>query len=358
MCSRVRQVLLVTVAVVPMVAAWAGGEVVRAPSFMIESTARQRVVAVLGFSIHCPDLVAREWSLAVAAAPELPSQSHVKTTLTPTGVAVREAGALNRGMLTLRLPVKKKDDSTRLSVQVTYEATLHARTLRPAAGGEAGKPLRLSSADRERFTAERGDCDFKHERFKKWLKDEGLQRGRDEGDLDFARRAFLTLRQKLTYEYRDEMDRKASTVCFDGKSDCGGLAGLLVAVLRSNGVPARTLYGRWAQSAVPNDRINQTPYYQWHVKAECFADGVGWVPMDLSAGIVFDRSAEGLRFFGQDAGDFLTFHVDTHLQVNSGLFGLQTISNMQGPAWWAAGQGSTKPVRIEQSWSVKAEPQK
>lgn len=294
----------------------------------------------------------------MAAAPELPSQTQVKTSLTPPGVSVREAGPLNRGLLMLRVPVKKKEDPTRLSVQVTYEATLHARTLKPLAVGEAGKPPRLSSADRERYTAERGDYDFKHPRFKKWLREEGLVRTRDESDLDFARRAFLTLRQKLSYEYRDEMDRKASTVCFDGKSDCGGLAGLLVAVLRSNGIPARTLYGRWAQSAVPNDRLQQTPYYQWHVKAECFAEGVGWVPMDLAAGMVFDKSAEGLRFFGQDTGDFLTFHVDTHLQVNSELFGVQTINNLQGPVWWAAGQGSTKPVRIEQSWSVKAEPQK
>jgi transglutaminase-like putative cysteine protease len=327
-----------------------------ADSWRVIVIPRQRIVAVIDYAIHCPDLEAREWTVFAAAAPELPGQTQVKSTLSPAGVALRERGPLGRGLLRLRWPVRTRDEAKRLAVTVTYEATLHRRSLQFGKGDAVGSSPRLSASDRERFCSERGDYDFKHPRFKQWLRDHSLLRRHGEHDVDLARRAFLTLRQLLTYDYREEMDRKASTVCFDGKSDCGGLAGILVAVLRANGIPARTLYGRWARSAVPNDRINLTPYYQWHVKAEFFAHGAGWVPVDLAAGIVLDKSQEGLRYFGHDDGDFLTLHVDSQVQIDTGAFGIQTLENLQGPAWWVQGKGSLRPTRIEQNWTVRSEP--
>lgn len=325
-------------------------------AWQVIATPRQRIVAVIDYAIHCPDLEAREWTVFAAAAPELPGQTQVKSTLAPGGVALRERGPLGRGLLRLRCPVRTRDEAKRLAVTVTYEATLQRRSLQPVKGDAVVSPPQLSASDRERFLLDRGDYDFKHPRFKQWLKEKSLLRKRGEHDVDLARRVFLALRQHLTYDYREEMDRKASTVCFDGKSDCGGLAGILVAVLRANGIPARTLYGRWAKSATPNDRLNLTPYFQWHVKAECFAHGVGWVPLDLAAGIVLDKSQEGLRYFGHDDGDFLTLHVDSQLQVDTGAFGLQTLENLQGPAWWVQGKGSLRPTRIEQNWTVRSEP--
>lgn len=332
----------------------AGGE--PAGPWQVVATPRQRIVAVIDYAIHCPDLEAREWTVFAAAAPDLPGQTQVKSTMSPSGVSLRERGPLGRGLLRLRWPVRTKDEAKRLAVTVTYEATLHRRSLQPVKGEAANSPPRLSAAERERFSAEHGDYDFKHPRFKQWLKEHSLLRRPGEQDVDLARRVFLTLRRQLSYDYREEMDRRASTVCFDGKSDCGGLAGILVAVLRANGLPARTLYGRWARSAVPNDRINLTPYYQWHVKAEFFAHGTGWVPVDLAAGIVLDQSPEGLRYFGHDDGDFLTLHVDSQLQVDAGAFGRQTLDNLQGPAWWVQGKGSLRPTRIEQNWTVRSEP--
>ncbi|MBV9124563.1 MAG: transglutaminase domain-containing protein [Planctomycetes bacterium] len=171
--------------------------------------------------------------------------------------------------------------------------------------------------------------------------------------MDFARRVFLAIRSGFSYEYRLGMDWRASAVAQARKSDCGGLSILFVSIMRANGIPARTLYGRWAASARPADQLSGAPYYQTHVKAEFFGNGVGWVPVDVASAILHDRSREGLRYFGQDAGDFLTFHVDPNLLLDTGLFGMQPLHNLQTPAWWLRGSGTLEPRSTSEDWQVR-----
>src|SRR5207253_3603258 len=131
------------------------------------------------------------------------------------------------------------------------------------------------------FLADYGDCDYKGDAFQQWLKTVDLTRKKDESDLDYARRAFLVIRAQFRYEFKAEMKRKVSVVCTAGKSDCAGLSMLYVAALRAHGIPARTLYGRWAKSTQPEAKLDGLVYSQWHVKAEFFAAGIGWVPADI-----------------------------------------------------------------------------
>src|SRR5205085_6623815 len=116
-------------------------------------------------------------------------------------------------------------------------------------------------------------------------------------------------------------------------SDCGGLSMLLVAALRAGGVPARTLYGRWAESAKPGEKADDQPFLQWHVKAEFYATGIGWVPVDMASGILHDKSPEGLEFFGKDPGNFLTIHVDPNMMVDTKVDGQKTLMGLQRPAF-------------------------
>ena len=180
-----------------------------------------------------------------------------------------------------------------------------------------------------------------------------MRRAREESDLAFARRVFLDLRAACRYEYTARMDRRASAVCKAGKSDCGGLSALLVATLRANGVPSRVLFGRWASSAVAAATLGGLPYYQTHIKAEFFAAGIGWVPVDLASGILHDRSRRGLAYFGNDPGDFLTFHIDPSLDLDTHIFGRQTVTCLQVPAYWASGPGSFEGQSIKEEWEVK-----
>jgi transglutaminase-like putative cysteine protease len=148
------------------------------------------------------------------------------------------------------------------------------------------------------------------------------------------------------------MNRHASAVCKAGKSDCGGLSELMVTILRGNDIPARTLVGRWALSSKSKDLVGKLPYYQTHVKAEFFAAGVGWVPVDVSSALQ-DEKGDGLSCFGRDPGDFLTMHVNPKLRVDSIHFGKQDVDIMQGPAFWVFGRGSAEPTETHEKWEVR-----
>ena len=66
------------------------------------------------------------------------------------------------------------------------------------------------------------------------------------------------MRSHFSYEFVPGRDLHATYVCKDGQSDCGGLSCAMVAVLRANGVPARLLQGRWAQSQTTGDKASHS----------------------------------------------------------------------------------------------------
>ena len=149
------------------------------------------------------------------------------------------------------------------------------------------------------------------------------------------------------------MDRHASFVCQHDSADCGGMSILYVATLRANQVPARVLFGRWAKSAVAGATLQGAPYHQQHIKSEFFAQGIGWVPADLSRAVTADKSPEGLRHFGYDSGEFLTVHVDPDLEFNSGLFGTRTLPYLQSFHYYARGDGKLSHLKCDLDWQVE-----
>src|SRR5262249_51836323 len=150
---------------------------------------------------------------------------------------------------------------------------------------------------------------YKSAGFRQWLERSGLRRSPDEGEIQFAWRAF----QKIVEEELDYSSDggAASEVVRQGKGQCCAFAFVYASALRANQIPARILVGRCAESARP--RNNQT-----HVKTEFFAKGVGWVPADPAFGV-----------FGEDEGDFLTFHIDPDLEVPTQVLGKKAVEAMQ-----------------------------
>jgi transglutaminase-like putative cysteine protease len=153
------------------------------------------------------------------------------------------------------------------------------------------------------------------------------------------------------------MDRHASQVCQAGRSDCGGLCLLFCSILRSQGVPARCLVGRWATSAKPGAKAGAATFFQQHVKAEFYVEHVGWVPLDCSSAILHDKSPEGLRFFGHDPGDFLVLHLDPELEVDTLHFGRKKLNWLQGVDYWVTGDGTLEGCTKKEDWVVEALPQ-
>jgi transglutaminase-like putative cysteine protease len=327
-----------------------------ATTYTLETHEAKRIEATLTYAARYDQLQAREWIVFVAQAPETSGQKKVKTRVEPKGDSITERGEFKRALLLVRIPAKTVALSEGFRVRVIYEATLYARKLVPVAA-DAKQPAapELPEKVRKAALAAAGDIDHETPAFRQWLKEEKLTRGPKETDLDFARRGFLALRGKFKYEFRNNgaMDRLASSVCKSSGSDCGGLSALFAAVMRASGVPARELVGRWARSDDPAETLGSEPYHQWHIKAEFFAKGIGWVPVDLASGVLHDKSAEGLRFFGDDPGDFLTFHLDTDLEVDTIHFGRKTVHNLQRPAYWVSGKGSADKPVVTEEWKVK-----
>jgi transglutaminase-like putative cysteine protease len=327
------------------------------PAYVLETADVRRVEAVLTYTVRCDGVRAREWIVFAAQAPELPGQTKVESRLEPGGAAAKEHSPLKRPVLVARVAARSRDLETTIPIRITYQATLRSRKLKPLATG-ADPPKVEAPGDREREAAlaARGEIDYKSEAVQAWLKERRLSRAKDESDVDFARRVFRDVRANFRYEYKPDADSHASAVCRAGRSDCGGLSALFVAALRANGVPARTLYGRWATSAKEGDKLGDVPYYQAHVKAEFYAEGVGWVPVDVASGILHDRSTEGLAYFGNDRGDFLTFHVDPDLELDTRAFGRERVSGLQVPAHWVVGKGKLEGTTAEEGWEVKKLP--
>jgi transglutaminase-like putative cysteine protease len=321
------------------------------PRYAIESKPARRVEATLGLAISAPRLKAEEWDVFVPKLPVLPCQSAVGSTARPGGREVAEGSPRRQPVLEVIVGATTDELAKALSVEARYTATLIARRLverKPGSPPPKVTPLTAS----ERVLSLRASAehfDFETPGFRAWLADRGLARVEGEPDVDYARRVFLVIKKEFSYLYTNTLDRHATAVCKAGKSDCGGLAVVFASAMRAQGIPARLLVGRWA---FDGGKDGGPAGNQEHVKAEFFAEGVGWVPVDCSSAILHDKSPEGLAYFGIDAGDFIVHHLDLDLEIPSHRFGKQTVMVLQIPTWWVRGGGQLTDVSSVVSWKV------
>ncbi len=316
------------------------------------------VQATHDYEMKIPSIAASEWIVIAPAPPELPSQTDVHNVLEPGGALVEELSPMHRPLLTARVPAEGWEQRFVVSARAEYRATLMGRRLMVRQPGEPAPDVPPLKADERRAALTRSKTfDFDSPAFRKWLDAEHLSREASEGQVDYARRVFLVIKRKFAYEFAEKMNRQASHICTVERSDCGGLSIAFASALRAHDIPARLLVGRWATSARQGERAAGAEYYQSHVKAEFYANGVGWIPVDLASGVLYDRSREGLRFFGRDNGDFLTLHLDPDLVVDTVLFGSQPAFCINGGMLvWVNGSGSAERPKVRQGWRVRELP--
>ena len=304
-----------------------------------------------------PNLVAKEWVLFAARVVDLPGQVKTSSTIEPAvpgNERVERTAAADGG--SGRVPANHSPNSPRPGspFRIAIKAELLARHLVELRPGD-NPPHVPALGDKEHQAAllSHGMIDLKDVQFQKWLDAHELRRGKNESDLDFARRVFQVIKKNFKYEYKETMDRRTGMVCKLGRSDCGGLSSLFVAALRTSKIPARMLAGRWAQSDKRGDKLEGLEYHQWHVKSEFFAEGIGWVPVDMSAAVT-QRGGKEFAHFGHDPGDFVVFHLDTDLQVDTIHFGKHVLTWLQSPMSWVTGDGKLEPTRTTQEWQVRS----
>ncbi len=309
--------------------------------YRLETKPAQHIVATLTTDIAHPDAKVDEWYIYAPQVPNLPGQQGVKTTFIPAGVVVKEASPLKRSLYLTRIADGRKE----VRAVLTIEATLMSRHLLPLSPGQPPPTVKeLSPESVKNYTAWSLTLDFNKPEFQNWMNASGLRRNNGESDMDYAHRAFAYIKHHFTYLWPTPAHTGAET-CAAGKSDCGGLSSLFASLMRANAVPARLLGGRWAASQKGDDS-------KTHVKAEFFAHGVGWVPVDAS-GAVGDTGGSDFACFGNDAGDFVTFANDQSLMLDLFVSGNVDIPIFQGLAHWWRGSGADRNSRFTEMWTVQ-----
>jgi hypothetical protein len=311
----------------------------------------QKIDAVMTFTIKAPNLVAREWFVVAPRAYSMPGQRNVSSALLPAGKPSQDLSQWHRPILVARYGAGTNGVKG-TSMTARYRATLMARELVPLKAGEKAPTLpTLAGAERLAALAATARLDHQAPKFQTWLKSRGLRAKMGEDDLALARRIFLSIKKTFTYQYPVQCDIKASALAPFGKCDCGGMSAVFVAACRANRIPARMLVGRWATSAA-KVKPGATYEGQWHVKAEFYALGIGWVPVDLSSAINFDKTPEGLKYFGNDPGDFITLHLDFDMVWDTVNWGKATDTYLQGFDWRASGGGNFTGMTTKETWTV------
>lgn len=299
----------------------------------------------------------REWLWVVARPPEHAGQRIRAFGTRPEGGMEADRSPLARPLWRVRVPVDGIWPEDGMQLVVKIRAELFSRKLVSAHTYGVAKPVALGPAERGHFLRAAGAFDHADPALGAWIRAKGLQRADDEGEVVFARRVFQFLAKGFQYEYLGAQDRRAAHVFAVGKSDCGGLSVLFATILRGQGIPARILAGRWAQPSKPGETVGGITYHQQHVIAEFYAQGIGWIPADVSSAVLHDRSPERLNHFGNDRGDFLTFHYDSDLAIDTGAFGVRTVDYLQSAAFWITGRGRPDTQTVE-NWEVESTPAK
>ena len=323
-------------------------------AYHIETAPAKHIRATLTDTWETPQDIPRRWAAFTPVPPCFSGQDHVKVTLFLDGLSEEQGQApelspLQRPVLWARALPKGAAQKT-INIWVLYEITLYSRRILP---GLSAVPVPLLSASERTFNLRSSETiDFSSQTFQHWLDTTDLHRSASEHDLDFGFRVYQAIRRRYHYHYDPEQDRKASKICLTDQSDCGGLSYLFVSAMRANGIPAHSLSGRLAKSAV-----NPHDYGQCHVRSEFYADGIGWVPVDMSFG-VGASDKEAVRYFGNDPGDLLVMHQDTDLVLAPKPFGPKSFYTMQKPMHYVWGSGSLDSSKDSEDWQVEELPLK
>ncbi len=321
----------------------------------IERLPTDKVRGVLTTDLLDPSSTTGEWILYAPKAPIVSGQEKVTTVMHPRGMITREHSPDHREMIHARVFREPRELKNTLTIDATlFERRLCLKPPNKNGSNNKGSGPTLTPEQVKILTRPSPTVDYLHPLFQGWLNFNQLRKREDEEVLSFARRLYAFIRHHYTYEYLPNMDRHASFVCRAGASDCGGLSCLMIAALRANGIPARALMGRWAISQDAKDPVTGIAYTQFHVKSEFFVNGIGWIPLDMSASVT-DHDRGEYAHFGNDPGDFITMFLDHDFIIESYTQGKVAGIGMQNVWWWRRSNHNAS-VTVSENWVVLKEP--
>lgn len=284
-----------------------------APAYKIVAADHQTIDAKITQTVQTTNYVVTRWVAFVPEPPDLPGQTVTKITVSPKAVAVTEAGPLARKLRFVDTPVAAPAAGTKMSVELGVQATLRSRKLVPLADGEAApRVVPLTAAEAKYYTSPGPTVDFDHPAVKGWVERKKLKLGKGEDPVALAVHVMDALRADFNYSYSRGRN-KASEAAVEPTSDVAGLSYLFVAAMRANKVPARPLCGRLARPRKDGSKPGEFEHDWYHVRAEFFLAGVGWVPVNPGQAVLTTVPVRDL--IGADAGDFLALHADVDVRL-------------------------------------------
>ncbi len=320
----------------------------------LESKLKNKISASFTFEVNAPELIAKEWIFYFPAPPDLSGQQKLEgeeflldKQSFPFKV-IYELSPQKRTVGLARIAARTSAVQKQLNARTNYVLTLYTKELIGGAGPIA-EPL--APKEQEENLISSTTLDFESQAFQDWLRNNELLRNPSERDLDYAWRCCLKIRKLYDYSYDPNQKRMISYLCKTNSSDCGGLSFLFVGALRANKIPARALIGRWLKENGEEDSP-QNGYGNCHVKAEFFAENIGWVPVEVSR-LVSQKNEPALNYFGKFQGNFVVFHTNPDLLLDSFWFGKKEFRHLQSPIYWVTGGGSLNNNSVRKYWQTR-----
>lgn len=234
------------------------------------------------------------------------------------------------------------DSSGKFTITTTYSATLFDTRIQ-----QTTDPLAAASLPSKFLTRSSETVDYIASEFQNFLKEKVEPKRETESPIMFIFRAWGAIQALYGHEIITEPGtRLASKACRLRQLECNTTSTLMVAICRSNGIPARLLSGR-------NTRSDPHQYGTTHHRMEFFDTDTGWIPMESD----FYKSASDLRAnFARIPKSLMVLAKDSDFDLP--LFGtasqVQQTANHYHAMWKFDSRGSKidwSQVRAESNWA-------
>jgi len=130
----------------------------------------------------------------------------------------------------------------------------------------------------------------------------------------------------------------------NGYGECGDYSALFTALCRAAGIPARTVVGRWATSSSDD----------WHVWAEFYLPGYGWLPVDPTDA---DLNKKCIACFGNLDNKRLILHKGFTVVLQPSPVSFKPeVGFLQLYCWEYQGVKGQAPIQTEISYTINPRP--
>jgi len=242
--------------------------------------------------------------------PELQQQRDISLKVLKGGVEFSEY-CKAEGFSNLMVTSIKAEKEMKLSIELKWN--FYQRYLdEKREGDESVKPISITEDERKLFLkSDNLKYNFLDKRFQDWMNLNKLFREEDEDDISLGYRTLKALREiKYTAEdkFRGCGEGGVAQAVVDGMTDCGGMALIFSAVMRSNSIPARLTQGQLCDIKPVRNMNPDIKEHEFslglHALAEFYSPQIGWIPAETTD--------KGLVSFGRDrrSNPFLTRHFD------------------------------------------------